>query len=404
MLDTEGVREDDMVTTPDRAVMRWLFTFSGVVALLIVFGGFVRLTRSGLSIVQWDPVTGVVPPIGHRAWTEAFAAYRRSPEFIKVNASMTLGEFQRIYTIEWVHRLIARLAGFAFAVPFFVFLARKRIPRRDLAPYLVMGSLFVLQAVAGWLMVASGLKDRPSVSHINLSVHLLLAFTLLGVAAWTALGHRCWPDLPRRRAPWSAASKLAAAFIAALLVQIAYGGLTAGLKAGHVSDTWPKMLGAFVPDTAFESISGLVESPITVMFVHRWFAFLVATLAVAVAVVVLRQPTSTEARRGVIVLVALVGAQIVLGIATVLTSVDELLALGHQANAIGLFGVGVFVAHRVRALDSARLVDDATEAWDSKASQEAFMATRLHEALDAVGLGNPTRITETETVNFQRFK
>ena len=119
--------------------MRWLFAFSGVVAALIVFGGFVRLTRSGLSIVEWKPVTGVVPPIGEQAWHDAFAAYRRSPEFLIVNSSMTLDEFQRIFLIEWLHRLIARLAGFAFLIPFAVFVARRRIPRRDLGPYLAMG-------------------------------------------------------------------------------------------------------------------------------------------------------------------------------------------------------------------------------------------------------------------------
>ncbi|MCB1269041.1 MAG: COX15/CtaA family protein, partial [Microthrixaceae bacterium] len=191
-----------MVTTPDRAVMRWLFAFSGVVAALIVFGGFVRLTRSGLSIVEWKPVTGVMPPIGEQAWHDAFAAYRRSPEFLIVNSSMTLDEFQRIFLIEWLHRLIARLAGFAFLIPFAVFVARRRIPRRDLGPYLAMGSLFVLQAVAGWVMVASGLESRPSVSHINLSVHLLLAFTLFALALWTALEHRSAPVVPRRGAVW----------------------------------------------------------------------------------------------------------------------------------------------------------------------------------------------------------
>ena len=340
-----------MVTTPDRAVMRWLFAFSGVVAALIVFGGFVRLTRSGLSIVEWKPVTGVMPPIGEQAWHDAFAAYRRSPEFLIVNSSMTLDEFQRIFLIEWLHRLIARLAGFAFLIPFAVFVARRRIPRRDLGPYLAMGSLFVLQAVAGWVMVASGLESRPSVSHINLSAHLLLAFTLFALALWTGLDHRSAPVVPRRGAVWSRSSRLVAGFVAVLAVQILYGGFTAGLKAGWVSNTWPLMLGAVVPETAFGSGADLVESPITVMWIHRWLAFAVAAMAVVSALGARERRADTDVRRGTDAMVGLVCVQILLGIATVMTSVNMALALLHQATAIALFASGVFTLHRLRSLD-----------------------------------------------------
>ncbi len=354
-----------MVTTPERAVLRWLFTFSGVVALLVVFGGFVRLTRSGLSITEWKPVTGVIPPIGERAWQDAFAEYQRTPEFIHVNSSMTLAEFQRIFTIEWLHRLIARLAGFAYAIPFFTFLALKRIPRRDLAVYLAMGSLFVLQAIAGWVMVASGMKDRPSVSHINLAVHLLMALMLFAIAWWTALSHKFSPSVPRRGARWSTMSRLTAAFVGALVVQIAYGGFTAGLKAGHVSDTWPKMFGSWLPAGLFSSFGDLVEAPATIVFIHRWFAFVVATVAVAVAIVALRHSTEATVRRGVIALVSLVCLQIVLGVTTVLTSVNEVLALSHQTTAVALLAAGVFVLHRVRALDSGPTPSDPSGSGSS---------------------------------------
>lgn len=341
-----------MVTTPDRAVMRWLFTFSGIVAVLVVYGGFVRLTRSGLSIVEWKPVTGVIPPIGEQAWRDAFAEYRRTPEFIHVNSSMTLGEFQQIFTIEWLHRLIARLAGFAYAIPFFTFLALKRIPRRDLGVYLVMGSLFVLQAIAGWVMVASGLRDRPSVSHINLAVHLLMALSLFALALWTALDHRFWPSVPRRRARWSLLSWLTAGFVGVLLVQIAYGGFTAGLKAGHVSDTWPKMFGSWLPSGLFSSLTDLVATPATIVFIHRWFAFVVATVALVLGVAAFRRQTDAMIRRGVVALASLVCLQIVLGITTVLTSVNEVLALSHQSTAVAILAAGLFVLHRVRALDA----------------------------------------------------
>lgn len=344
--------------------MRWLFAFCGVVAALVVFGGFVRLTRSGLSIVEWKPVTGVVPPIGEQAWRDAFAAYQRGPEFRLVNSSMTLGDFRRIFLIEWLHRLIARLAGLAFLVPFAVFVARGRIPRRDLRPYLAMGSLFVLQAVAGWVMVASGLDSRPSVSHINLSVHLLLAITLFALALWTALDHRSAPLVPRRRSRWSRPSRLAAGFLAVLAVQILYGGFTAGLEAGWVSDTWPLMLGSLVPDTAFGSLGDLVESPITVMWIHRWLAFVVGAMAVVAAAGARERRTDTDVRRGTMAMVVLVGVQIVLGIATVMTSVNIALAMAHQATAIALFGSGVFTLHRLRTLDAATVAAEARLAAD----------------------------------------
>ena len=344
-----------MVSSPDAAVRRWLFLFCGVVALLIVFGGFVRLTRSGLSIVEWDPVTGVVPPIGHDAWEDVFAEYQRSPEFHKVNSAMTLDEFRRIFLIEWFHRLIARLAGFAYALPLVYFLVRRRIPRRDLAVYVVMGSLFVLQAVAGWVMVASGLKDRPSVSHFNLAVHLVLAFTLLGIALWTALSQRAAArEGPGGRGPWNRSSRVAAAFVAVLGVQVLYGGFTAGLKAGHVSDTWPLMFGRLLPAGLFSSVTDLFEAPATIVFIHRWFAFAVAAAALWLAAVILRDRRSdAEARLAVWALLSAIGAQIVLGVLTVLTGVNPAIALAHQATAIAVFSGGIAVLHRLRLLDVA---------------------------------------------------
>lgn len=359
-----------MVSAPDRSVMRWLCCFCAVVAALIMFGGFVRLTRSGLSIVEWDPVTGVIPPIGEGGWAQAFAEYRRSPEFLKVNSSMTLAEFQQIYLIEWLHRLVARMAGFAYAIPLFVFIARRRIPRCDLPAYLAMGSLFVVQAIAGWVMVASGLDDRPSVSHFNLTVHLLLAFLLLGLTLWAALEHRQGLTAPTHapdevpasgtRPPrWSTSSRVVAGLLAVLLVQIAYGGFTAGLKAGHVSDTWPQMLGAYVPAGLLRSATDLVESPATIVFVHRWFAFATAAAAVVAAVVV-RRRTDPASRRTTTALVVLIGAQILLGIATVLSSVDTAIALAHQATAIALFSVTVLLMHRSRCLDGIDVTDQPT--------------------------------------------
>jgi cytochrome c oxidase assembly protein subunit 15 len=340
-----------MPQTQNQAVHKWLVFFSFVVAFLIVFGGFVRLTRSGLSIVEWNPISGVVPPIGQEAWEDEFAKYQLSPEYLKVNTDMTLEEYKYIFYIEWIHRLIARLAGFAYAIPVFYFLFKKTIPWKEFGIYVVMGLLFISQAFAGWIMVASGLVDRPAVSHINLTVHLLLALTLLGIAYWTALGHKF--GFPDKSVPakWSHASGLAVVYLALLIVQIAYGGFTAGLKAGHVSSTWPLMFGKLIPPNLFASFVNLIESPQTIVFIHRWFAFavLLAVPFVYYASKKLNHPQDIQ--NGLKWLVGIVTLQIVLGVLTVLSFVNIVIALIHQANAIVLFALAIYFINRFRALD-----------------------------------------------------
>ena len=341
-----------MPKTQNSAVKKWLFIFTFIVAFLIVFGGFVRLTRSGLSIVEWNPVSGVVPPIGRQAWEKEFAKYQSSPEYQKVNTGMTLGEYQLIFYIEWIHRLVARLAGLAYAVPVFYFLFRKIIPWNEFGMYLLMGLLFIGQAFAGWIMVASGLVDRPSVSHFNLTIHLLLALTLLGLSLWTALGHQYgFPDYTRK-ARWSAASKTAVASLVILMIQIAYGGMTAGLKAGHVSDTWPLMFGKLIPPNLFNSWLNLFETPQTIVFIHRWFAWLgLIAVPVAYYFVKKKQNYPRDIMNGLKWLTAVVALQITLGVLTILSYVNIVVALIHQANAILLFGLAVYFIHRFRALD-----------------------------------------------------
>ena len=263
-----------MPQTRNRAVMNWLFTFAFIAAFLVVFGGFVRLTRSGLSIMEWNPISGTVPPIGEQAWQVEFTKYQQTPEFKQINSNMTLEEYQYIFYIEWIHRFIARFAGLVYAIPVFYFLFKKTIPFKEFGIYFVMGMLFIAQAVAGWIMVASGLVDRPPVSHFNLTIHLLLALALFGLALWTAFGHRYGSPDSGRQARWSLPSKLALVALILLIIQISYGGMTAGLKAGHVSDTWPLMFGRLVPPNLFNSWIDLFELPQTIVFIHRWFAWL----------------------------------------------------------------------------------------------------------------------------------
>ena len=340
-----------MLKTQNTAVMKWLYAFAFVVAFLVVFGGFVRLTRSGLSIVEWNPVSGAMPPIGQQGWEEEFAKYQLTPEYLKINTGMTLERYKFIFYMEWFHRNIARFAGLIYAFPVFYFLFKKAIPLKEFGIYFVMGMLFISQAFAGWIMVASGLVDRPAVSHFNLTIHLLLALTLFGLALWTAFGHKYGFHDSSKKVKWSLPSKLAAASFVILIIQITYGGFTAGLKAGHVSDTWPLMLGKLIPANLFNSLINIFESPQTIVFIHRWFAWLGIILVPVVYTIVKKQNYPADIQNGLKWLIGVVALQITLGVLTILSYVNIVIALLHQANAILLVGLAVYFIHRFRALD-----------------------------------------------------
>ncbi len=338
-------------TSQNNAVMKWLFVFAFIVAFLVVFGGFVRLTRSGLSIVEWNPISGVIPPIGQPAWEQEFAKYQTTPEYQLINVGMTLEEYKFIFYMEWIHRLIARLAGLFYAIPVFYFLLKKTIPLKEFGIYFAMGLLFIAQAFMGWIMVASGLVDRPSVSHFSLTSHLLFAVTLIGLALWTALGHKYGFRDTSKKAKWSMASKLALWSTVILIIQIIYGGMTAGLKAGHVSDTWPLMFGKLIPENIFNSWIDLFEKPQTIVFIHRWFGWLVLMLVPLIYHLVKKQNYPQGIQNGLKWLIGVVILQITLGVLTILSYVNIVIALLHQANALVLFGLAIYFIHRFRALD-----------------------------------------------------
>jgi len=343
-----------MPKTKNTAVMNWLFIFTGIVALLIVFGGFVRLTRSGLSIVEWNPISGVIPPIGQQAWQEEFIKYQETPEYQLINTQMTLPEYQFIFYMEWIHRIIARLAGFFYAFPVFYFLIKKTIPIKEFGIYFAMGMLFIAQAFMGWYMVASGLVDRPAVSHFRLTIHLLFALTLLALALWTALGHKFGFPQTGIKVKWSLPSKLTAWSMALLVLQITYGGMTAGLKAGHVSDSWPLMFGKWIPPNLFNAWINLFEMPQTIVFIHRWLAWLGLIAVPVVYYFVKKQNYPQDIQKGLSWLIGIVALQITLGVLTILSYVNISIALTHQANALVLFALGIYFIHRFRALDVIR--------------------------------------------------
>ena len=341
-----------MPKTQNSAVMKWLYVFAFVVAFLVVFGGFVRLTRSGLSIVEWNPISGAMPPSGQQGWKEEFAKYQLTPEYLKINTGMTLERYKFIFYMEWIHRNVARLAGLFYAFPVFYFLFKKTIPFKEFGIYFVMGILFISQAFAGWIMVASGLVDRPAVSHLNLTIHLLLALALFSLAMWTAFGHKYGSPDPEKKAAWSLPSKLSVVSLVVLILQITYGGFTAGLKAGHVSDTWPTMMGALIPSNLFASWINILESPQTIVFIHRWFAWLGILLVPAVYYIVKKQNYPVDIQNGLKWLIGVIALQITLGILTILSYVNIVIALIHQANAIFLLGLALYFIHRLRALDA----------------------------------------------------
>ncbi len=343
-----------MPRTQNRAVMNWIIAFCAFAIFLVIFGGFVRLTRSGLSIVEWNPVMGAVPPLSQQAWQTEFAKYQQSPEGRLINYNMTLDQYKEIFLIEWLHRFIARIAGFVFAIPFFIFVIKRTIPWKEVGLYALMGFLFLAQAGLGWWMVSSGLEDAPQVSQYLLASHLFLALTLIGISLWTALGHyNGFP--PAQAAKWSLGSRLALGGLVGLLLQMAYGSFTAGLKAGHVSNSWPLMMGQLVPSGLLDQVQppllNLVDAPLTVVFIHRWLAFIVLAAGIAIYLVIRRQKPGREISTGLSLLMILVGLQIVLGISVVISNVEIALALVHQANALALFITVVYLLNRLRASD-----------------------------------------------------
>jgi len=344
-----------MPKTQNRAVMNWILTFMSFAVFLVVFGGFVRLTRSGLSIVEWNPISGAIPPLNQQAWQAEFSRYQLTPEYQKINNTMTLDQYREIFMIEWFHRIFARIAGFVFVIPFFVFLLNKAIPIKEIGVYLIMGILFVSQAIMGWLMVSSGLVDQPAVSHYLLATHLFLALTLIGFSVWIVLGHYYgFPDY-KKNTHLSLTTKIATAGLVILLIQIAYGSFTAGLKAGYISDSWPLMLGKLIPQGLLNQVQpiflNLIDAPLTVVFIHRWWAFVVLVAAAVIFWLIHKQKYSSDIMNGINFVVILVIIQIFLGILVLYSHVEIAIALLHQANAIALFMSMVYVLNRLYASD-----------------------------------------------------
>ena len=333
-----------------RQIGLWLFVVCALLVAMVLLGGYTRLTQSGLSMTDWRPVTGLLPPIGEDAWRAEFERYRQFPEFHKLHSWMEVADFKRIYVVEYAHRMLGRLIGIAFLIPFLYFLIRKRIPP-DLTPKLVI--MFVLgglQGALGWYMVASGLVDKPDVSHLRLTAHLGFAVAIYGYILWIAIG---LVSRPRGRGDAGLAA-LATALAALIFLQILSGGLVAGLDAGFAYNTWPLMDGALVPAGLFAAgpwLANFIDNITLVQFNHRALAYLAVALAVVLWWRARGRPISPPARRGVQILAALVLFQVMLGIATLLSVVPVALGVAHQGGALAVFTAAVFAAHRLRTTE-----------------------------------------------------
>lgn len=326
-----------------RPIVRWLLTGCVLIACMVVIGGITRLTGSGLSITEWKPIMGALPPLDEAQWQEAFDKYKRIPEYALVNQDMDLAGFKRIFFWEYLHRNWGRLMGLVFIVPFLFFwrkgLLKGWLMKRSLAILVGGGSVGAL----GWFMVASGLEKNPDVSHFRLAIHLCAAFTVFAMVWWTVLDLR--GERRALRSDGTSAAKWARILLGVLVVQIVYGAFTAGLDAGRIYNTWPLMNGQFMPENvnAFgDLVKDLTDHRDGVQFVHRNLAWAVAVLFIAFAV---RFRTINGVAPVWRWLLGAVLLQFTLGVLTLVTHVDIALGVLHQLGALILLATLLVVLH-----------------------------------------------------------
>ena len=340
-----------------RPVRIWLWSIALLTLLVLVIGGITRLTHSGLSMVDWEPLVGVVPPLGEQQWAETFDRYRQFPEYQKLRRGMTLGEFKFIFFWEYLHRLSARAIGVAFSIPFLIFWLRGYLTRPLAVRVLVLFALGAMQGVMGWLMVRSGLVDIPSVSHYRLAAHLALAFVIFGYSIWLAR------DLSVGR-PGSTPRHGAARLIrrgltivgVLLAAQVVWGAFVAGLKAGLIFNTVPLMDGGVMPPRVSDVEGGLLfallQHPAGVQWMHRLLGTVLLGSVLWLFLMVRRGGVDPLSSRLNTALMATVGVQYVLGVLTLLYVVPISLAVPHQALAMVVFGVWVIWVHHMQFLHS----------------------------------------------------
>ena len=326
------------------ALARWLWAVALLVIIVVGVGGITRLTESGLSITEWRPVSGVLPPLSEAGWIAEFEKYKRIPEYKEINLGMTLAGFKAIFFWEWLHRILGRLVGMALVVPLIWYAWRRAIPSGYGVRLVALAALVGLQGAIGWWMVASGLEYRTDVSHFRLATHLLTALFLLAGLVWTARDLGALARNPAARP--ARLTGAAVGVIAILFVQLLLGAWVAGLNAGHVANTWPLMNDHFVPE-GIDWVGGtwlaVTNDPFLLHFLHRWWSWVAALALLFLARTLSRRGARREAR----LLVAVVAAQMVLGIWTVMSGVSMWVAVLHQVTGAILVAIAAAALHRL---------------------------------------------------------
>ncbi len=327
----------------DRQIAYWLFFCAAVIFGMILLGGVTRLTNSGLSMVDWKPLMGVIPPMSEADWQHMFSKYKQFPEYQKINAGMSLEAFKSIFMYEYLHRVLGRLIGIIFILPFLFFYFTKRIKAGLTPKLLIMLIGGGCQGLLGWYMVKSGLVDKPDVSQYRLSAHLGAAVLIYSFILWTAF------DLVNRRTEQPTQLKTFAYSLSGLIfLMILSGGLVAGTKAGYAYPTWPLMGDSFIPAGLYSMTPAWLsafEDITTIQFNHRIFAYVIVALVVGFAAKALRADIQGHAKTAVFCLIGLLILQVSLGISTLIFYVPIPVAAAHQVGAVALLSASLFISH-----------------------------------------------------------
>ena len=321
-----------------------------MIYLMVVIGGITRLTHSGLSMVEWNPIIGSIPPMSDADWQIPFDKYKQTPEYQIINNQFSLEEFKSIYWWEYIHRFLGRTIGVVFLIPFFYFWSKKRFDKSLLKKMFVLLSLGALQGVLGWYMVYSGLQKEPHVSHYRLAAHLISAFTVFGFTFWYALD-LLYPQAIEENNIIKQVKRLSVIMFGIIVLQIIYGAFVAGLKAGLFYNTFPKMGTKFIPETvtSFDPFyKNLIENPSGVQFIHRTIAYLVVIIVLFTWETIRKMELTKLQRRASNFMLGVVFVQFLLGVITILYAVPVTMGVLHQTGAFFLFASSLFFMHSLR--------------------------------------------------------